>query len=82
MEVLPYSFEHRFEFIKDFFKSDLSIPAWCHDNNIAPSTLYGWIKQVTNHSYEIPDSLNYHPTVKSQKLLSCLSLITNVLIPI
>lgn len=39
--VSPYSLEQRFEFIKDCYKSGLSIPAWCHDNNIAPGTFYG-----------------------------------------
>ena len=67
MGISPYSLEQRFEFIKDCYKSGLSIPAWCHDNNIAPGTFYGWIKQVTSHGYEIPDSLNYHPDVKRQR---------------
>ena len=44
MGVSPYSLERRFEFIKNCYKSGLSIPAWCHDNNIAPGTFYGWIK--------------------------------------
>ena len=65
----PYSFEQRFEFIKDCYKSGLSIPACCHDNNIAPGTFYGWIKQVTSHGYEIPNSLNYHPAVKRQEVV-------------
>ena len=69
MGLSPYSLEHRFEFIKDCYKSGLSIPAWCHDNNIAPGTFYGWIKQVTSHGYEIPDSLNYHPAVKRQEVV-------------
>ena len=79
MGVSPYSLEQRFEFIKDCYKSGLSIPAWCHDNKIAPGTFYGWIKQVTSHGYEIPDSLNYHPAVKDRKLLSYPSLMTYVL---
>ena len=33
MGLSPYSLEQRFEFIKDCYKSGLSIPAWCHDNN-------------------------------------------------
>lgn len=78
----PYSLEQRFEFIKDCYKSGLSSPVWCHDNNISPGTFYGWIKQVTSHGYEIPDSLNYHPAVKNRKLLSYLSLMTYVLVPI
>lgn len=69
MGVSPYSLEQRYEFIKDCYKSGLSIPAWCHDNNIAPGTFYGWIKQVTSHGYEIPDSLNYHPAVKRQEVV-------------
>uniref|UniRef100_UPI003FEE126E hypothetical protein n=1 Tax=Lachnospira eligens TaxID=39485 RepID=UPI003FEE126E len=69
MGVSPYSLELRFEFIKDFYKSGLFIPAWCHDNKIAPGTFYGWIKQVTSHGYEIPDSLNYHPAVKRQEVV-------------
>ena len=69
MGLSPYSLEQRFEFIKDCYKSGLSIPAWCHDNNIAPGTFYGWIKQVTSHGYEIPDSLNYHPAVKRQEVV-------------
>ena len=67
--VSPYSLEQRFEFIKDCYKSGLSIPAWCHDNNIAPGTFYGWIKQVPSHGYEIPDSLNYHPADKRQQVV-------------
>ncbi len=69
MGLSPYSLEQRFEFIKDCYKSGLSIPAWCHDNNIAPGTFYGWIKQVTSHGYEIPDSLNYRPAVKRQEVV-------------
>ena len=69
MGISPYSLEQRFEFIKDCYKSGLSIPAWCHNNNIAPGTFYGWIKQVTSHGYEIPDSLNYHPDVKRQEVV-------------
>ena len=69
MGLSPYSLEQRFEFIKDCYKSGLSIPAWCHDNNIALGTFYGWIKQVTSRGYEIPDSLNYHPAVKRQEVV-------------
>ena len=69
MGISPYSLEQRFEFIKDCYKSGLFIPAWCHDNNIATGTFYGWIKQVTNYGYEIPDSLNYHPAVKRQEVV-------------
>ena len=69
----PYSLEQRFEFIKDCYKSGLSSPVWCHDNNISPGTFYGWIKQVTSHGYEIPDSLNYHPAVKDADKPSVLS---------
>ena len=69
MGISPYSLEQRFEFIKDCYKSGLSIPAWCHDNNIALGTFYGWIKQVTSRGYEIPDSLNYHPAVKRQEVV-------------
>ena len=69
MGISSYSLEQRFEFIKDCYKSGLSIPAWCHDNNIALGTFYGWIKQVTSRGYEIPDSLNYHPAVKRQEVV-------------
>lgn len=73
----PYSLEQRFEFIKDCYKSGLSSPVWCHDNNISPGTFYGWIKQVTSHGYEIPDSLNYHPAVKKQEVVK-LSIIDDI----
>ena len=59
MASSPYSLEQRFEFITDCYKSDLSIPCWCNEHNIIPSTFYGWINHVTNHGYELPDSLNY-----------------------
>lgn len=69
MASSPYSLEQRFEFITECYKSGLSIPCWCSEHNIAPGTFYGWIRQVTNHGYELPDSLNYHPAVRKQEVV-------------
>lgn len=61
--------KQRFEFITDCYKSGFSILCWCDKHNIAPGTFYGWFGQVTNHGYELPDSLNYHPSVKKQEVI-------------
>lgn len=49
-----YSLDLRFKLVLECYKSGLSIPAWCKENGIAPSTFYGWIKQVSNKGYDVP----------------------------
>ena len=69
MGISSYSLEQRFEFIKDCYKSGLSIPAWSHVIYMTPGPFSDWVKQVTSRGYEIPDSLNYHPAVKRQEVV-------------
>ena len=69
MASSPYSLEHRFEFITECYKSGFFIPCWCDEHNIAHGTFYGWIRQVTNHGYELLDSLNFHPSAKKQEVI-------------
>lgn len=63
-----YSLDQRFSLVLDCYKSGLSIPAWCKENNIAPGTFYGWIKQVTNKGYDVP-AFKKHGTAYKQEIV-------------
>ena len=61
-----YSLEQRFSLVLDCYKSGLSIPSWCMEKGIAPSTFYGWIKQVTNKGYDVPSFSRHSATYKQE----------------
>ena len=52
----------------DCYKSGLSIPSWCKEKGIAPGTFYGWIKQVANKGYDVPD-FTRHGTAYKQEIV-------------
>lgn len=63
-----YSLEQKFSLVLDCYKSGLSIPSWCRDKGIAPSTFYGWIKQVANKGYDVP-VFTRHGTAYNQEIV-------------
>ena len=63
-----YSLEQRFSLVLDCYKSGLSIPSWCKEKGIAPGTFYGWIKQVSNKGYDVPD-FTRHGTAYKQEIV-------------
>ena len=63
-----YLLEQRFSLVLDCYKSGLSIPSWCKEKSISPSTFYGWIKQVTNKGYDVP-AFSRHGTAHKQEIV-------------
>ena len=61
-----YSLDQRFSLVLDCYKSGLPIPLWCREKGIAPGTFYGWIKQVSNKGYDIPDFKRHRTACKQE----------------